>query len=297
MAEAMTTAILHPGQMGAAVAREMLRNEKEDVVWLPSGRSPATRERAEQAGLRPVGDMKQLAAESSVVLSVCPSDAAEDVAREVADQGFTGIYVEANAIGPERVRDIARVLEAGGATVLDGGILGASGAKMRFYLSGPSAEVGVVRGLFDGTGVSAIPLEDSEVGTASALKLAFALWQKGARALAAVSYALADRYQVSGRLCSEAETEADAEKKRTGRSPLSSPENYLLPAAVRGWRWELEMAEIAETLSAADLPDDMARAVGEVFKCWGPMRDRPDGDLAEALGLLNAAGPGTAGPK
>ncbi|MCH6159936.1 NAD(P)-dependent oxidoreductase [Streptomyces marispadix] len=292
----MTTAILHPGQMGTAVAREMLRNDHADVVWLPAGRSPATRERAEQAGLRAVGDIGALAAESSVVMSICPSDAAEDVAQEVANQGFTGIYVEANAIGPERVRGIAKVLEAGGATVLDGGILGASGAKMRFYLSGPSKEVGAVRGLFDGTGVSAIPLDSEEVGTASALKLAFALWQKGARALAAVSYALADRYQVAGRLCSEAETEAEAETERTGPSPLSSPDEYLMPAAVRGWRWELEMAEIAETLTAAELSDDMAQAVGEVFGRWSPLRDRPAEDLAEALALLRTSHPGTAGP-
>ncbi|WP_461019225.1 NAD(P)-dependent oxidoreductase [Streptomyces daliensis] len=298
MADAMTTAVLHPGQMGAAVAGQLRRAGRTEVIWLPEGRSPATRERAEQAGLRAVDDIGALVAESAVVLSVCPSDAAEEVAEQVAAQGFAGIYVEANPIGPERVRGIAKRLEAGGATVLDGGILGASGAEMRCYLSGPAEEVGLVRGLFDGTGVSAIPLE-GEVGTASALKLAFALWQKGARALAAVSYALADRYEVAGRLSAEAGTEAEAETRRTGRSPLSSPEQYVLPAAVRGWRWELEMGEIAEALSAAELPDELPRGVGEVFARWAPLRDRPAGDLGdlgEALALLRTGSRGSADP-
>jgi hypothetical protein len=120
--------------------------------------------------------------------------------------------------------------------------------------------------------------------------VAFALWQKGARALAAVSYALADRYEVVERLCAEAETEADAEVRRTGRSPLSDPAGYLLPAAVRGWRWELEMAEIAGTLETAGLPGELARGAAEVFARWVPFRDDSEGDLADALALLRVTG-------
>ncbi|MFC4052398.1 DUF1932 domain-containing protein [Actinomadura syzygii] len=290
MADRPTIAILHPGQMGTAIARQLLGGGA-DVIWLPEGRSRATRERADAAALRPVGDLKTLVAESSAILSICPSNAAEHVAESVAEHGFTGTYVEANAISPERVRRIAATVAANGATVLDGGILGASGAEMRFYLSGPSDRAAAVAGLFDGTGVAAIPL-DGEVGTASALKLAFALWQKGARALAAVSYALADRYEVAASLCAEAETEADAEKGRTGRSPFSSPDRYLLPAAVRGWRWEHEMAEVESALDAADLPGELSRGAAEVFARWAPLKDRPEDELAEALALLRAEGTG-----
>ncbi|MFA1549888.1 NAD(P)-dependent oxidoreductase [Actinomadura chokoriensis] len=284
MADRPTTAILHPGQMGAAFARQARRNDV-DVVWLPTGRSAATRERAEAAGLRPVPDIGTLVETSLVIISICPSNAAEDVARSVAGQGFTGTFVEANAIGPERVGEIAKLFEPNGATVVDAGILGAASTRMRFYLSGPAPGVSAVARLFDGTDVAAIPL-DGGVGTASALKLAFALWQKGARALAAVSYALADRYEVAERLCAEAETEADAEAERTGRSPFSSPEGYVLPAATRGWRWELEMDEIAGSLDATDLPDGLPRAVADVFARWAPLKDRPAEDLAEALALL-----------
>jgi 3-hydroxyisobutyrate dehydrogenase-like beta-hydroxyacid dehydrogenase len=289
MADEPTIAILHPGQMGTAVAKQ-LRHNDVDVLWLPEGRSAATRARAEAAGLRPASSLAELVAESSVIFSICPSDAVEHVAKSVADHGFSGIYVDANAVDPERVRAIAKTVAANGATVVDGGLLGASIAEKRLYLAGQADEVAAVTRLFAGTSVRAIPL-DGGVGTASALKVAFALWQKGARALAAVSYALADRYEVVDRLCAEAETEAEAETRRTGRSPLSDPAAFLLPAAVRGWRWELEMGEIAATVAAAGLPGELPRGIAEVFARWVPFRDRSDGELTEALALLHVAGP------
>jgi 3-hydroxyisobutyrate dehydrogenase-like beta-hydroxyacid dehydrogenase len=294
MADEPTIAILHPGQMGTAVAKQ-LRGNDVNVLWLSEGRSVATRERAEAAGLRPVGSLAELVDSSSMIFSICPSDAVEDIARSVADHGFSGIYIDANSIAPERVKGIAKTVEANGATVVDGGLLGASIAEKRFYLAGPADAVTSVAQLFAGTSVRTIPL-DGEVGNASALKVAFALWQKGARALAAVSYALADRYEVVDRLCAEAETEADAEAKRTGRSPLSDPAGYLLPAAVRGWRWELEMGEIADTLAMAGLPGDLPLGAAEVFARWVPFRDRSDGELAEALAMLRTAGSGESRP-
>jgi 3-hydroxyisobutyrate dehydrogenase-like beta-hydroxyacid dehydrogenase len=230
--------------------------------------------------------MAELVDQSAVIFSICPSDAVEQVAEFVAEHGFSGIYVDANAIAPERVEQVAKTVAANGATVVDGGLLGASIAEKRFYLAGPADAVAVVTGLFAGTTVRAIPLND-EVGTASALKVAFALWQKGVRALAAVSYALAEHYEVTDRLRTEAETEAEAETRRTGRSPLSDPAGFLLPAATRGWRWELEMDEIASTLATAGLPGGLPRAAAEIFARWAGFRDQPDGDLAEAVSLLH----------
>ena len=42
----MTIAVLHPGEMGAAVAAAL----RETVIWAPEGRSAATAERARADG-------------------------------------------------------------------------------------------------------------------------------------------------------------------------------------------------------------------------------------------------------
>ena len=92
----VTIGLLHPGEMGAAVGK-CLADAGHRVLWDPEGRSAATRERAEAAGL--TGEaLARIIARSDVIVSVCPPHAALDVARLVA--GFRGLYLDANAISP-----------------------------------------------------------------------------------------------------------------------------------------------------------------------------------------------------
>src|SRR4030095_16872312 len=93
--------LLFPGEMGALVGSAV----NGDVLWASEGRSEATRRRAES--FRDIGTVRELVAESEVVISLCPPAIAEDVAGEVAAEGLDGIYVEANAIAPERMERIA----------------------------------------------------------------------------------------------------------------------------------------------------------------------------------------------
>ncbi len=97
--------LLHPGEMGAAVAA-CLTGRGYQVLWVPAGRGPATRARAAAAGLTAAagpdaaGQAADLARRAGIILSVCPPHAALEVARAVAAAGFTGTYVDANAISP-----------------------------------------------------------------------------------------------------------------------------------------------------------------------------------------------------
>jgi 3-hydroxyisobutyrate dehydrogenase-like beta-hydroxyacid dehydrogenase len=50
----VTIGLLHPGEMGAAVG-QCLAAAGHQVLWTDQGRSPATRERAEAAGLKAAG--------------------------------------------------------------------------------------------------------------------------------------------------------------------------------------------------------------------------------------------------
>ncbi|WUI04139.1 DUF1932 domain-containing protein [Spirillospora sp. NBC_00431] len=278
MPKALTMAILHPGQMGAVLGSQA-RRAGIDVVWLGEGRSRATRERASAAGLRDLGDMNELAEQSDLIVAVCPPDAAEEVAAAVVKSGFSGIYVEANPIRPQRSRRIAEMLAETGCTVLDGCVIGPAelgAGGLRVYLSGEAGAAALVSATFGEMKLTVSSLGE-EVGAASALKLAYALSQKAGRSLAAVSYALAERYAVGGELRAEAES--------LRGNPLREPD-YLPIAASRGWRWAAEMEEIHETLTDADLPDGLPLAAAEVFACWNGFKDRDDVDLTSVLGSL-----------
>ena len=81
------------------------------MLWASSGRSAETAQRAEEAGLRDVGTVEELAESSDIILSVCPPHGALAVAESIA--GFNGIYVDANAVSPMTARQIASIVEEG----------------------------------------------------------------------------------------------------------------------------------------------------------------------------------------
>ncbi|MGW3240468.1 hypothetical protein ACWDAY_33565 [Streptomyces olivaceus] len=111
-----TVGILHPGSMGAAIAACAATNATA-VLWCESGRSAASVERAARFGLTPAATLAELLDRSGIVISLCPPAAAKDLARDVAGHSFSGVYVEANAINPERMQQISALLPD--ATVVD----------------------------------------------------------------------------------------------------------------------------------------------------------------------------------
>jgi 3-hydroxyisobutyrate dehydrogenase-like beta-hydroxyacid dehydrogenase len=271
----VTVGLLHPGEMGAAVGAA-LRGSGETVLWASTERSPATAERAARAGLEDAGTIDQLAQRADVVLCVCPPHAAAEVARAL--DGFTGIYVDANAISPETTRAIARHVDR----YVDGGIIGpppAAPGTTRLYLSG--AEAASVAQLFAGTIVEA-RVVSAEVGAASAVKMAYAAWTKGSAALLLATRALARVEGVEQPLLEEwraSQPQLEGQSAQAGRS-----------AAAKGWRWSGEMSEIADTFAAAGLPDGFHRAATEIYR--RSAREPADGVLEHVLAALAPASAG-----
>ena len=256
---AATVGLLHPGQMGAAVGA-VLRSRGDRVVWASEGRSAETRQRAEEAGLEDAGSVEELVRRSDVILSVCPPQAALEVAGAVA--GFRGVFVDANAIAPGTAREVEAVIAAGGGDCVDGGIVGApprAAGTTRLYLSGPEAES--VARLFTGSVVDARVLP-GEVGTASALKMTYAAWTKGTAALLLAIGELARAEGVEPALHEEWRISLPDLPERSQRAARS--------AHAKGWRWVGEMEEIATTFAAAGLPDGFHRAAAEVFRTLPP---------------------------
>jgi 3-hydroxyisobutyrate dehydrogenase-like beta-hydroxyacid dehydrogenase len=242
--------LLHPGAMGAAVGAVA----RADVLWVPEGRSAATAERARDAGLHPT-TLDELLERADVVLSICPPHAALDVARAAA--GLRGLYCDANAIAPATAHEVAAVVEAGGATFVDGGIVGGPPTEpgTRLYLSGDAA--GEVAVLFRDTHLEAIVL-GHEIGAASALKMCYAGWSKGAAALVIALAEAAEELGVADELHAEWRHSAPELPERLERARRS--------ADAKGWRWIGEMEEIAATLRSVGLPGGFHDAAADVYR-------------------------------
>jgi len=200
---------------------------------------------------------KVLAA-SEVVLSICPPHAALDLAREVAAQRFTGLYVDGNAVAPATAREIGTTVERGGATFVDGGLIGPpprAAGSTRLYLSGREAKRAVA--LFEGSVLEAIAVNDVP-GAASALKMVYAAFTKGTSALLMGVRALAASEGVDDALLAEwHRSQPDLPKK----SEAAARDN-----ARKAWRFVGEMDEIAATFEAAGLPGGFHQACGEIYR-------------------------------
>jgi 3-hydroxyisobutyrate dehydrogenase-like beta-hydroxyacid dehydrogenase len=259
-----TIGLLHPGEMGGAVGAAARANGHR-MVWAADGRGAATRTRAVAAGLDDVGTLTALVRASDVILSVCPPHAAIDVARAVATAGFRGLYVDGNAVAPATARSIGAIIEKAGATFVDGGIVGPPPQKpgtTRLYLSG--TEASRVAALFTQGSLEAIVLP-GEPTSASAVKMAYAAWNKGQQALIMAVRALAVAEGVDEALV--------AEWRRSQPDLPTRSENAARGSARKAWRWVGEMDEIAATFAAANLPDGFHRAAAEIYRRLSPYKD------------------------
>ena len=257
-----------------------LRDRGHVVLWASAGRGSATAARAAVAGLIDAGTVTEIASRCDVIVSVCPPHAALDTAREVAGAGFGGLYVDANAISPATAREVAAIVADGGADCVDGGIIGTPPVRpgfIRLYLSGPRADE--VRQLFEDTPVDVrvVDHDGAEigapqdgtaagqgvggigvVGSASAVKMAYASWTKGSAALLLAARALARAQGVEDVLLAEWGLSQPGLEERSARSARS--------ATSKGWRWVAEMEEIAATLGAAGLPEGFGLAAAEIYR-------------------------------
>ncbi len=272
--------LLHPGAMGSAVG-EVWHGLGLRVHWLPEGRSAASSRRAEAAGLLGT-DLDTALGRCTLVASICPPHAALTVAAQVFERGYRGLYLDANAISPQASASIAELASRAGAQYVDGGIIGPpprGNATARLYLSGPHAAELAPR--LAGAGLSTQALAGG-LCQASALKMAFAAWNKGAQALLADVHALADTHGVREALEAEwALLEPDA-AERTRR---------MLTNAPKAWRWSGEMREIADTFGAAGLPEGFHRAAAEVYDRLAGFKDAAEPPpLAGIVAALRRAG-------
>ena len=228
------------------------------VLWASEGRSAQTQARADKHGLQDAGSLPRLCAACAVIVSVCPPHAAEALAHAVLAAGFRGLYVDANAIAPQRAVRLSQAAAQAGAGFVDGSIIGGPAwtpGATTLFLSGERATEAA--DCFAGSPL-ATRILGREVGRASALKMCYAGYSKGASALLAAVMAAAEQLGVRAEL----EQQWSATDPRLAQS--AGPR--LQGSARKAWRFAGEMDEIAATLREAGLPGEFHQAAAEVYR-------------------------------
>lgn len=269
-----TIGILHPGNMGISIAASA-QNSGYEVYWTSEGRSLQTRERAAQYQLHEVSTLAELCKTCSTIVSVCPPHAAEDVAEQVLQHGFTGLYLDANAISPQRALRIEQKITAAGARFVDGGIIGGPAwepGRTWLYLSGKEAETVA-------SALSAGPLETEvigdDAGKASALKMCFAANTKGTTALLCAILAAAEKLGVRENL--------QRQWSRNGSDFADTTNQRVRNVTAKAWRFAGEMEEIAATFSEAGMPGGFHAAAADVYRRIAEFKDAPSMPLLEEV--------------
>jgi len=266
--------IIHPGMMGICVAAT-IQNSGHEVYWASEGRSPQSRQRAEKYRLSDAGSLASLCGTCSVIISVCPPHAAEEVADQVLANSFQGIYLDVNAISPQRAIRIGQLMAKAGADFVDGGIIGFpvwQRGKTWLYLSGERASEAAN---FCAGGPLETSVVGDDIGKASALKMCYAAYTKGTTALLCGILATAQVMGVRGEL----ETQWSRDWADFGTQAGERVRNVTAKA----WRFAGEMAEIAATFREAGLPGEFHAAAEMIYGRIAGFKDAPSTPALEEV--------------
>src|SRR5690606_13695306 len=153
-----------------------------NVYTCLAGRSDFTKLRATEAGFIDTPDFDALVREVDLFISVLvPSEAtqlATDIASAMKRTGATPVYADLNAIAPNTVLEIEKIVRDAGAEFVDGGIIGGpprEGYSPHIGVSGPNTRPMEVLGerQLD------IRVVGPNIGQASGLKMVYAASTKG----------------------------------------------------------------------------------------------------------------------
>jgi 3-hydroxyisobutyrate dehydrogenase-like beta-hydroxyacid dehydrogenase len=248
---------LHPGAMGISLA-VTAQNTGHTAYWVSADRSSDTQERAEKHSLVETKALYELCDKCSTIISVCPPHAAVMVAEKVLACSFNGVYVDVNAISPQRAKHIAGLMKHAGVKFVDGGIIGGPAwtpGMTWLYLSGPHADQ-VAECFAEGPlGTEVI---GDEIGKASALKICFAANTKGTTALLCAILAAAEKLGVR--------KELEKQWSRHGSEFAQNTRKRIVNVTAKAWRFAGEMEEIARTFESVGLPGAFHKAAYDIYK-------------------------------
>lgn len=281
-----TIGILSPGDMGHAVGRALGANGLKVITCL-EGRSPRTRQLAEQAGISDVASYAELVEAADMILSIMvPANAkpaAELVAAALQSTGADLIYADCNAVAPQTTHQIAGLITDAGGKFVDASIIGGpphTDYTPRIYAAGPQVER---LADLNNYGLTIVPM-GHDIGQASAIKMCYAALTKGTSALMLELLTAAQALGVYEALLDEFSNSQAANKERMERGLPGVPP--------KSRRWVGEMEEIAQTFADVGLTANILTGAADMYRLLGAtaLADlTPEDDHKPALAEVVAA--------
>ena len=284
-----SAAVLYPGEMGCAVARVLVAAGWSVTTHL-WGPSLVCRADAEAAGIADLASLDEAVGTCELVVSLVPPAVALETAEAVAGaarrSGPPPLYLDANTVAPATMTAIAATLAGAGLDCVDGAFVGSAAelaGRTRLYLSGPRAGE-LAAALPEALHATALGVE---TGAASALKLAFAGFNKGLVALfieVVAAAGAARRARRAARL-SAGLLPGHGQDSRPPPAELSAACCAPRRRARRACAWlSCEGGDAAcgdrgpRRAAARRRPGaSTARASGPAPRCWPRLRSAPDG--------------------
>ncbi len=250
-------AIVAQGAMGAGVGARLVQRGLRVVTSL-AGRSDASAQRAKAAGMIAVSDAE--CAQVDFFLSICPPSDALALAEKMAAIITTGskkpVYVDCNAVSPQRKVAIGNVILKAGAPFVDVGITGlppSEGRSPTLHASGPEAgKFGVLNDF--GLKVNVI---DGPIGAASALKMSYAGITKGMTALGSMMMLAATRAGVAEL--------ARGELDHSHAALITQFQRAVPDMFDKAYRFDGEMLEIADFVGADPQAKQLYEAISAFY--------------------------------
>jgi 3-hydroxyisobutyrate dehydrogenase-like beta-hydroxyacid dehydrogenase len=282
-----TVAILSPGDMGHVVG-QVLRARGLRVITCLQGRSDRTRRLSDQAGIEAVPSYEALVQEAGLILSILvpaqAGPAAQLVANALVETGATPLYADCNAIAPQTVIEISRLIESAGGRFVDASIIGPPPRRegaTRFYTSGPHVDSLAELNDF-GLDIRSLGYQ---VGRSSALKMCYAALTKGLSALMFELLIAGEALGISEPLKAEFQLSQAAHYQRM---------EQLTGVPPKARRWVGEMEEIAQTFAQVGLTPKIFEGAADIYRFIGdtsladraPEDPEPPPALAEMLEQL-----------
>jgi 3-hydroxyisobutyrate dehydrogenase-like beta-hydroxyacid dehydrogenase len=242
------------GEAGSAIAAGLRDGPGVPVTGFDSGPRAITQRRADEAGIQLVDSLDDLARCSDIILCLAVSSAATAIAEAIAPVlRAEHIYADCNSAGPRRKRDVARIVEATGASFIDVAVMAAvlpHRHKVPLLLSGRRAEA-LAAALTDYD--MNVEVLGPEPGQASAVKILRSLVVKGVEALLLECAIGAERFGVTERVFGSL----------AGTLPddWTAAASYLLGRSLaHGARRADELRQAADTLRDAGIAPLLAEA-------------------------------------
>jgi 3-hydroxyisobutyrate dehydrogenase-like beta-hydroxyacid dehydrogenase len=249
------------GDMGTQIAKRLKLAGYELYTSL-DGRSERTKALSAKAGATDCGSIEKLVATCDMIMSVLDPSAAVGKAREVAAgiraTGKKILFVDGNAVAPATAQEIDKIIRDAGGYSVDGSILRVTTrekkSELRIYVSGPEASV--LTQINDE--ILKFRVVGEQVGNASALKMCYGAFTKGALALGVELLLVGRKLGVGDALEAEFEdTQPDVYKWILGRTNGMAPKAY---------RYVPEMLEVAKTFEDAGMTPRMMQGAADVFE-------------------------------